>query len=230
MNEANDLMPITGSPDLEGSEDLILDYIVDAFTKSEDSVDLEVDTANISCLNSKNGNFSLDAEGNLTVNSLSYNNADKMTLNVLDAYPIGSIYLSVNNTNPSSFFGGEWSLWGEGRCIVGVDPTQSEFAVAEHQAGEKEHVLTTNELPAHTHEVSGGNHKHTYTGYLQVSTSSSTAYVAIAHKKYAADGVNTPPSMNSSGSHTHTVSSVGSSNAHNNLQPYITCYMWKRIS
>lgn len=36
--------------------------------------------------------------------------------------------------------------------------------------------------------------------------------------------------MNSSGGHTHTPANTGEGQAHNNLQPYITCYMWKRVA
>lgn len=40
--------------------------------------------------------------------------------NILDLYPIGSIYLSVNNTNPSEYFGGTWTQVSQGRCLFGA--------------------------------------------------------------------------------------------------------------
>ena len=189
---------------------------------------MEVDNATIGCLTSKNDKFSLDEEGNLTVNSFTCNNVD---FGILSVYPVGSIYLSVNNTNPSALFGGTWEAWGSGRCPIGVDTTQTEFDTVEKTGGEKEHTLITEEMPAHTHTIgSSGAHKHTYTGFIQCSASSSTSYMAIAHKRYTADGTATPASMNSSGGHTHTPTNTGGGQSHNNLQPYITCYMWKRVA
>ena len=203
------------------------DYVVDAFTQTSTDVNIEVDNATIKCLTSKNNSFSLDANGNLVVNTITCNSSG---FNILDVYPVGSIYLSVVNTNPSTFFGGTWQSWGEGKCLIGVDIDQNEFNTVEKTGGEKEHALTISEMPAHNHTTTDGNHKHTFTGYINVQATTSTTYQCIAHKRYPADGTNTPPSMNSSGSHSHTVSNTGSGTAHNNLQPYITCYMWKRVS
>ena len=57
--------------------------------------------------------------------------------NVVDIiYPIGSIYLSVNNVNPSSVFGGTWEAWGSGKVPVGVDTTQTEFNTVEKTGGD----------------------------------------------------------------------------------------------
>lgn len=204
------------------------DYVVDSFTATNNDINLEVDNANIKCLTSKNNSFSLDENGNLVVNTITCNGNN--SFNILDAYPIGSIYLSTIDTDPANIFGGTWQLWGAGRCIVGIDTSQTEFNTVEKVGGEKTHTLVVDELPSHNHTIGAGNHKHTYTGYINVTATNSTTYQCIAHKRYAADGENTPPSMNSSGAHTHSVSKTGSGVAHNNLQPYITCYMWKRIS
>jgi hypothetical protein len=119
-------------------------------------------------------------------------------------YPVGSIYMSVNNTNPGSYLAGTtWAAWGSGRVPVGVDIEQTEFDVVEKPGGKKEHTLTVDEIPAHTHNYSLAN----------VSTDShrwnDSNDRGIVH--------------NSS-----TTSSTGGNGPHNNLQPYITCYMWKR--
>lgn len=65
---------------------------------------------------------------------------------LLDVYPIGSIYISVNNTNPSSLFGGTWESFATGRTLVGVDTSQEEFNEVEKTGGSKylqkhKHVL-----------------------------------------------------------------------------------------
>lgn len=213
-------------------------YFKDAFTETKDGLDLEVNHITTKCITSPDSVFDLDEEGNLTVKTITATNQSlggsslgPSLEDIVDTiYPIGSIYMSVNNVSPNILFGGEWISWGNGRCVVGVDATQTEFENVEQLGGEKTHQLSIAEMPVHTHNVSGGNHKHTYTGFIQCSVSGSSTYTAIAHKKYTADGTNTPPSMNSSGSHSHTVENTGSGNSHNNLQPYITCFMWKRVA
>ena len=54
-------------------------------------------------------------------------------------YPVGSIYMSVNSTNPGTLFGGTWAAWGAGRVPVGFDSSQSEFDTVEETGGSKTH-------------------------------------------------------------------------------------------
>lgn len=93
-------------------------------------------------------------------------------------YPVGSIYLSVNPTNPGSLFGGTWKSIGAGRTLVGVDPSQTEFNKVKKTGGTKSvnlyhshtvnnhthttgsHTLTASELPSHEHVVTGPNGHH----------------------------------------------------------------------
>ena len=69
-------------------------YFKDAFTKTEDKLNLEVNNASIDCLSSRNNNFSLDEEGNLIVNSISSNSenlyTDEMIVNLI--YPTYRVY------------------------------------------------------------------------------------------------------------------------------------------
>lgn len=124
-------------------------------------------------------------------------------------WPIGSIFLNVNPTNPSEYFGGEWELWGSGRVPVGVDTTQTEFNTVEKTGGEKAHTLTKTELPNVQLSVLGagstdGNDILRF-GSIGVSTMTAGARIGV-----------TEP--------------MGNNQPHNNLQPYITCYMWKRTA
>ena len=130
---------------------------------------------------------------------------------LLSAYPVGSIYLSVNNTNPGTLFGGTWVRWGNGRVPVGVDTSQTEFNAVEKTGGEKQHILTVEEIPEHTHEkdVSGTLVNNAITG---LQTGGNFWNVGISN----------------SGDHSFNIRNTGGGKAHNNLQPYITCYMWKR--
>lgn len=124
---------------------------------------------------------------------------------LLKAYPVGSIYMSVNNTNPGTLFGGTWVKFGAGRCLVGVDTSQTEFNTIEKIGGEKTHTLTIEEMPKHKHDGFGG----TYGGG------------GPYYYNYYVYG-----EWNTDDSH----KSAGGDKPHNNLQPYITVYMWKRTA
>ena len=151
-------------------------------------------------------------------------------------YPVGSIYMSVTNTNPSAYFGGTWVAWGSGRVPVGVNASDTNFSTVEKTGGASTVTLTAAQMPSHSHAKgtlvadSGGSHKHnlnlTKSGWGVDNASNkvivdSTTYTALTNKATA-----------SAGAHEHTISgstaSAGNGNAHSNLQPYITCYMWKR--
>lgn len=121
-------------------------------------------------------------------------------------YPVGSIYMSVNNTNPSTFFGGTWVAWGSGRVPVGVNTGDSNFNTVEKTGGESRHTLTVAELPSH-----GG-----IVRYDEVGVAAGSAREASA--------------MASGGARTAPVNIDLGNGSHNNLQPYITCYMWKRTA
>lgn len=125
---------------------------------------------------------------------------------VLDAYyPIGKIYITVGNENPNETIGGTWIKFGSGKCLVGVDTSQTEFNVVEKIGGEKTHTLTIDEIPSHNHYISG------------YSNSFGTQYY-----------YNLISGVNNYGA--STTGSTGGDKPHNNLQPYITVYMWKRTA
>ena len=120
-------------------------------------------------------------------------------------YPVGSIYMSVNSTNPKNLFGGTWVAWGTGRVPVGIDTSQTEFASVEKTGGEKTHKLKVSEMPEHEHGLVNAN---------------DGGYDMGFSIKYQARGYEG----------NFYTTSRGGSEAHNNLQPYITCYMWKRTA
>lgn len=125
-------------------------------------------------------------------------------------YPVGSIYMSVNNTNPSTFFGGTWEAWGAGKVPVGVDTNDTDFATVEKTGGEKQHTLIIAEMPEHNHTI----------------PCTPTANDG-SEPTYQAAQVN----AEATGNHNSIVAvSSGGGSPHNNLQPYITCYMWKRTA
>ena len=68
---------------------------------------------------------------------------------VLDAYPVGSIYMSVNSTSPASLFGGTWEQLKD-RFLLGAGDTYTNGSTG----GESTHTLTVDEMPSHTHSQS----------------------------------------------------------------------------
>lgn len=190
-------------------------------------------------------------------------------------YPVGSIYLSVNDISPENIFGGKWEMFSKGRTLVGIDESQDEFNEVEKAGGEKEHVLNTSEVPVHAHGLNNHMHSMTHSHTTPNVTASGTTDTTSNHVHaqyvtaniggsvngrcdYASDGTNIasyPQNINTggAGSHNHSVSvtvpavstnsqsslytgqatgntnDAGSGLAHNNLQPYVVCYMWKRV-
>ena len=136
------------------------------------------------------------------------------------AYPVGSIYLSVTNTDPATLFGGTWERISQGRFLIGAganvanttDYWGSYAAGAENfpageMGGEVTHTLTVAEMPSHTHpeRLEWGNTKAwglTGTG----------------------QGANAVVDQGS------VTGATGGGKPHNNLPPYLVVYMWKRVS
>lgn len=122
-------------------------------------------------------------------------------------YPIGSVYISVVSTSPATLFGfGTWSAFAAGRTLVGIDAGQTEFDTVEETGGAKTHTLITAEMPAHTHPV--------YAGATGAASENNITWQANNAGSGRADQAQT----------------TGGGGAHNNLQPYIVTYMWKRTA
>lgn len=157
-----------------------------------------------------------------TISSLLYFIGNK----IKSPFPVGSIYMSVNNVNPSQYFGGTWVAWGSGRVPVGVNASETEFNTAEKTGGAKTHShtnpdtnntsLTVANLPKHTHS------------YAQWTMRSSVAGSGGTHvQELGAPASQTTGETGSGTGHKHSQGATGSSST---LQPYIVCYMWKRTN
>lgn len=139
-------------------------------------------------------------------------------------WPVGSIYMSVNPTNPNTVLGGgTWAAWGTGRVAVAVDTAQTEFNTVEKTGGEKTHQLTVNEMPSHDHGPAG-DHDH----QLSMTPGTGNNSYPVRGQGSGSVSVTSGASISNAGEHTHP--SEGEDQPHNNLQPYITCYFWKRTA
>ena len=146
-------------------------------------------------------------------------------------YPVGSIYMSVNNVSPETFLGGTWEQIQDTFLLCAGNSH-----LAGETGGEETHTLTTAETPAHTHtrgtmEITGS-----YNVYWSTVNSLSGAFYGSSATSNGSnqgggsgnyfDGVN----FKASNTWTGETSSVGSSQSHNNMPPYLAVYCWKRIS
>lgn len=127
------------------------------------------------------------------------------------AYPIGSVYINASvTTNPATLLGfGTWEQFGTGRCLVGIDSSQSEFNGVGKMGGAKTHTLTVTEMPSHDH------------AYIRTFISESVP-MSVGNETSAVTDYENMYNTRSD--------KTGSNQPHNNLQPYITVYMWKRIT
>lgn len=180
------------------------------FTETTSGLDIEANNINANCLTSKNDKFNLDSEGNLTVNSLTISDSNNNTLSFEAIfnriYPVGSIYISTNDINPSTLFTGTWEKI-ENRFLLA---SGSSYQLGS-TGGEATHKLTINELPSHTHNASAGQFISTSPN---VTPGTLMSFDSGQYKRY---------SMNST-------SSTGGSKAHNNMPPYLVVSIYKRIS
>ena len=159
-------------------------------------------------------------------------------------YPIGSIYMSAISTNPSILFPGTtWVEWGSGRVPVGVNGNDANFNVTEKTGGQSTITIGSNNIPAHSHTVNDSGHGHSAsTGLKNVITSTNTVNSILVDT--ATPGNSVPSSLGTIAGEALTVgnattgislqnaygNSSGGADPITNLQPYITCYMWKRTN
>lgn len=147
--------------------------------------------------------------------------------NFLNSHPIGSIYITVSDAEKDAkdvaeLYGGEWVKFGEGKTLIGDgtgtdanDNTQT-FSVANNSSnlGEYTHQLTIDEMPSHTHQ------QVIYTTKVNNVDGNITQNAVEANLGWF---------TTTTGSPTGLTKSEGGDKEHNNLQPYITVYMYKRV-
>lgn len=133
-------------------------------------------------------------------------------------YRVGDLFLTTIATNPSSYLGGKWELFGPGRCLVCVDTSQTEFNSVKKTGGSKY-------LQQHNHTMNqAGNHSHGIKFDQVWAFGGTTSIATTSGGPYGGNGY-----VYDSGNHVHTINNSGSGNSQN-LQPFITCYVWIRTA
>lgn len=155
-------------------------------------------------------------------------------------HPVGSIYINATNaTNPGTLLGfGTWTAFGAGRVPVGFDSTNVLFDTAEETGG-----TTDATLLSHTHTATvtdpGHNHK-SWNAIVDSGYNPGANWYGVdatdtrtaEYDDYWGGSVSNPAALTSTRVAGVTVanSTTGTSGTNANYQPYITVYMWKRVS
>lgn len=204
-------------------------YFKDSFTKTGNEINEDVDNLNVKCITSKNNKFSLDSEGNLTVNSITTNSNSDVNFDnnkIRDfIYPVGSIYMSVNDINPSTLFGGAWVQLKD-RFLLGSGDIYSNTNIG----GESSHRLSVSEMPSHTHTQNPHNHLVGFdNGRSRIGLASGTVEsdTSMYIGNYTFGGRSYTMITDAA---TPTNTETGGNEAHNNMPPYLVVNMWKRIA
>lgn len=129
-------------------------------------------------------------------------------------HPIGEVITNgLASFDPNIEFPGTTWVRIRGYVIVGVDESQNEFKTVDKTGGEKEHILSDGEMPKHSHAMQGVNEGAS-------STPQPYMYPTFIKQDIA-------PNWTIPADYMYP---AGLSKPHNNLQPYITKYVWQRIA
>ena len=169
------------------------------------------------------------------------NSAIRLKEAIIDlVYPVGSIYQSTVNVSPATFMGGTWQSI-RGKFLF----AENDLRAAGDEGGEETVVLNLEHMPAHNHGSQlqesvltmspasltrdGTSYKKfdSATGNIIVGNTQSSSYSSSQVKQISGTytGADTATFKLQ-----HTHQTQGSGNAHNNMPPYLSIYMWKRTA
>ena len=167
---------------------------------------------------------------NTPVNADNLNKMDEGIANAVEksdllnlVYPIGSIYMSVNSTNPATLFGGTWTQI-KGRFLLGTGSLENNNnghfgqvtagdvdAPVGEKGGEAWHRLTINEMPKHKHNSNVRMNWYDRTAYGPLFNQGNSSNVGVDRETTYTD-------------------EVGGDNSHNNIPPYFAVNIWQRTA
>lgn len=213
---------------------IIINNVANANTATKATQDGSGQTINSTYVKSitYDGNNLVVTKGNNTTNKIEVTNISKI-------YPVGSIYLSTVSTNPATLFGiGTWQALPAGRVLIAQG--RADWGITYNNGntgGEATHKLTVNESASHNHtgsaNTTGSTHTHTLS--LEQRHGKDGAWQTTAffsNGDTGTKGQRVSASLSAAGAHTHNISinNTGGNQPHNNMQPYLVVYMWKRTA
>lgn len=194
------------------------DRIVNEFNKLENQIDswenvVQTGGTTIKINNTIQSNIDFVSDPQGQINS----HNERITALENQIYPVGSIYLSVDEKNPAILFGGSWEQLTNTFLYASEQITESNQYPAYNlnssgnkqslkQGGEQTHTLTIAEMPSHKHAIHVSNNGDPgYAGVKRNNATEGTGYMDF-------------------------IQSTGGGQPHNNMPPYLVVYMWKRIA
>ena len=152
-----------------------------------------------------------DANGN---NSTLQDELNRINNLLNNLHPIGSIYMTTSDDNPSDLFGGIWEKIKDRFLLASGNSYQNG-----HTGGEVTHTLTVDEMANHNHT----HRQYIFSGVASNGTKYGFSYSTSAGRCYDRD------SYSDSGEFMFGNYPTGGSQEHNNMPPYLTVNTWKRI-
>ena len=133
-------------------------------------------------------------------------------------HPVGSIYLSVSDTNPATLFGGTWEQIKD-RFLLAAGSSYKAGATG----GESAHTLTQSEIPKYKigHIATAVPQYHSDWNNDGVTA----ATISAEDRRGTVKGTNGTDTTQ----YGWNISTNGGGKAHNNMPPYLAVYVWKRI-
>ena len=131
-----------------------------------------------------------------------------------DIFPVGAVYISVTSTNPSTYFGGTWVQFGQGKTLVGVNTSDTDFNTVEKTGGSKRRSLAAR-IGAFDSDIGK-------IGYAAMANPSGGGFsygiAGSAFRDISGNRVN---------HNTIVVDNIDGKDP-SIVQPYVTVYFWKR--
>lgn len=136
-------------------------------------------------------------------------------------FPVGAVYITYDKKNPGTFLGGTWEQFGQGRTLVGEgtgnDGSTSMSFTAGLIGGDYYHKLTREELPSHTHWI------------LDQQTDVTTALYGNSYSDVPFTRATERANRTNYYWYGQTYP-TGGNKPHDNVQPYVVTYFWRRIN
>jgi len=185
------------------------------FTTAQTAINSKADTASPTLTGTPAAPTATEGTNTTQVATTAFVETATSKANIADAvYPVGAIFTTVtayaNSAAVVTAIGGTtWVAFGAGKVLVGLDATDTDFDTAGSSTGSagsggaKTHTLTTSEMPAHTHDIK-----------MRTEGVAGTGQTVLYDTNLEIAAIPTQ--------------STGGGSAHNNVQPYITVYFWKR--